>query len=153
MPDTLKYTNMVNVQVYSKQAKVMIGKEKMKYSNHFQPSNLAQTSRHNCYYIPHLENRRIWLVKVGGLEMNYGPVIYYTLPRNLSLLRHNDYNAVLRYAHWFYFAAQYYCAAFIELAQNCNVIHCDITMALNIGSTILPDFMILQTNTAVYGEK
>ena len=32
------------------------------------------------------------------------------------------------YAHWFCFAA-----------QNFNAIHCDVTMTLNIGITILPD--------------
>ena len=41
------------------------------------------------------------------------------------------------YAHWFYFAVQSFLrASFIELAQNFIAIHCDVTMALNIGSTI-----------------
>ena len=53
--------------------------------------------------------------------------------RNLPLLRHNGCNAVLRYALWFYFAAQSFLR---ELAQN-SVIHCDVIMALNIGSTIV----------------
>ena len=52
--------------------------------------------------------------------------------RNLPLLRHNGCSAVLRYALWFYFAAQSFLR---ELAQN-FVIHCDVIMALNIGSTI-----------------
>ena len=57
--------------------------------------------------------------------------------RNLPLLRHNGCNAVLRYAHWFYLAAQSFLrASFIDLAQNFIAIHCDVTMALNIGSTI-----------------
>ena len=59
------------------------------------------------------------------------------MPGNLPLLRHNGCNAVLRYAHWFYFAAQSFLrASFIELAQNFIAIHYDVTMALNIGSTI-----------------
>ena len=33
--------------------------------------------------------------------------------------------------------------SFTELAQHGSVIHCDVTMALNIGSTILPDLMML----------
>ena len=32
----------------------------------------------------------------------------------------------------------------IELAQHYSVINCDITMQLNIGSTSLPDLMVLQ---------
>ena len=33
------------------------------------------------------------------------------------------------------------CASFIELAQHGSVIHCDLTVALNIGSTIQPRLM------------
>ena len=34
-------------------------------------------------------------------------------------------------------------ASFIELVQHYSVIHCDVAMALNIGSTILPGLMIV----------
>ena len=36
--------------------------------------------------------------------------------------------------------------SFIELAQHDSVIHCNVTMALNIGSTILPCLIILQNS-------
>ena len=35
-------------------------------------------------------------------------------------------------------------ASFIDLAQHDSVINCDVTVALNIGSIILPGLMILQ---------
>ena len=107
-------------------------------------SKIFQVLRDSQCYIYHLENRRIWLVKIGGLEMNYGPVIVLYAPAQSAIVASQwlQCHAALC-ALVLLCCAVLLRASFIELAQNYSVIHCDVTMALNIGSTILPGLMTI----------